>query len=122
MAHRFCVKYMQSLPKRTNTDLALSHMNVQNIELEIDYRKLMFFRQLCCLPLDYTAKEIFLYRLVNFNSRLSSQRDFILDIHRISGKYSLTHVLYKFSEKGCSTFISKPSWKRLVGNKKQSVI
>ena len=43
MAHCFCVKYMQSLPKRTNTYLALSLMNLQNIEFEIDYRKLMLF-------------------------------------------------------------------------------
>ena len=115
MAHRFCVKYLQSLPKRTNTDLALSLINLQNIEHEIDYRKLMFLRQLCCLPLDYTAKEIFLYRLVNFNGRVSSQRGFIPDIHRILGKYSLTHVLHTFAEIG--TFISKTSWKRLVGDK-----
>ena len=115
MAHRFCVKYLQSLPKRTNTDLALSLINLQNIEHEIDYRKLMFLRQLCCLPLDYTAKEIFLYRLVNFNGRISSQRGFIPDIHRILEKYSLTHVLHTFAEIG--TFISKTSWKRLVGDK-----
>ena len=89
MAHRFCVKCLQSLPKRTNTDLALSLINLQNIEHEIDYRKLVFLRQLCCLPLDYTAKEIFLYRLVNFNGRVSSQRGFIPDIHRILGKYSV---------------------------------
>ena len=75
----------------------------------------MFYRQLCCLPLDYTAKEVFLYRLVNFNGRISSLRVFIPDIHRILGKYSLTHVLHTFAEIG--TFISKTSRKRLVGDK-----
>ena len=65
------------------------------------------------LALDYTTKEIFLYRLVNFN--ISSQRGFIPDIHRILGKKSLMHVLHTFAEKG--TFISKTSWKRLVGDK-----
>ena len=75
----------------------------------------MFLRQLCGLPLDYTAKEIFLYRLVNFNGRISSQRGFIPDIHRSLGKYSLTHVLHTFAEIG--TFISKTFWKRLVGDK-----
>ena len=49
IAHRFFVKCMLSLPKRTNTDLALSLVNLQNIKLEIDDRKLVFFRQLCCL-------------------------------------------------------------------------
>ena len=42
MAHRFSVKYVQSLPKRTNSDLALSLMNLLNSELEIDYRKHVF--------------------------------------------------------------------------------
>lgn len=52
---------------------------------------------------------------MNFNNRISSQRGFIPDIYRILGKYSLTYVLYTFVEKG--TFISKTSWKRLVGDK-----
>ena len=55
-AHRFCVKYMQSLPKSTNTDLVMALLDFQNIEYEIDYRKLTFLRQLCCLPTEYTAK------------------------------------------------------------------
>lgn len=42
-AHRFCVKYMQLLPKRTSTDLAFSLLNLYDIELEIDNRKLIFF-------------------------------------------------------------------------------
>ena len=41
-AHLFCVKYMPSLPKHTNTDLPLSPLDFQNIEFEIDYRKLIF--------------------------------------------------------------------------------
>lgn len=111
-AHRFCVKYMQSLPKRTNTDLALSLLNLHDIEYEIDYRKLIFFRQLCCLPYDYRTKDIFLYRLLDFNSQMSFQRGFIQDMYRILGKYSLTHVFHTFIENG--TFISKGSWKHLV--------
>ena len=111
-AHRFCVKYMQSLPRRTNTDLALSLLNLYNIEREIDYRKLMFFRQLCCLPSAYRTKNVFLYRLLNFSSRIGVQRGFLQDIYRILGKYTLTHVFHTFMENG--TFISKGSWKRLV--------
>ena len=105
---------MQSLPKRTNTDLSL--LDFRNIEFEIDYRKLICFRQLCCLPPVYTAKDIFLYTLINFNGQISSQRGFIPDIHRILGKYSLMQVFHTVIEN--DTFISKGSWKRLVWEKK----
>ena len=106
---------MQSLPKRTNTDLSLSLLDFQNIEFEIDYRKLIFFRQLCCLPPVYTAKDIFLYRLTSFNGQLSSQSSFIPDIHRILGKYSLMKIFLTFTGNG--TFIAKDSWKRVVCEK-----
>ena len=46
-SHRFCVKFMQSLQRRTSTDVALSLLNIDSIEVEIDYRKLIFFGQLC---------------------------------------------------------------------------
>ena len=115
LAHRFCVKYMQSLPKRTSTDFVMSLLDFHNIEIEIDYRKLIFFRQLCCLSADYTAKDIFLYRLLNFNNQLSSQRGFIPDIFRILGKYSMMPALQTFIENG--TFVSKTSWKTLVNEK-----
>ena len=41
-AHRFCVKFMQFLPKSTSTDVALSRLGINSIETEIDYRKLIF--------------------------------------------------------------------------------
>lgn len=103
---------MQSLPKRTSTDLALSLLNIHNIEYEIDYRKLIFLGQLCCLPSEYRAKEIFLHRLINFNSKVSLQQGFIPDIYRILGKYSLTETVYSFVNSGL--FFSKLTWKRLV--------
>ena len=35
-SHRFCVKFMQSLPRRTSTGVALSLLNIDTIEVEID--------------------------------------------------------------------------------------
>ena len=115
---------MQSLPKRTNTDLSLSLLDFQNIEFEIHYRKLICFRQLCRLYPVYTAKDIFLYRLINFNSQISPQCGFIPGIRRILGKYSLMQLIHIFTENG--TFISKVlgnvwSVKKIVSYVRQKV-
>ena len=59
-AHRFCVRFMQSLPRRASTDVAFSLLNLDCIEYEIDYRKLVFFGQLCNLPPQYCIKEFFI--------------------------------------------------------------
>ena len=115
LAHRFCAKYIQSLPKRTNTDFVMTLLDYNGIVYEIEYRKLIFFRQLCCLPTDYTVKDIFLHRLLNFDNQISYQRGFIPDIHRILGKYSLLPVLQLFLENG--SFMSKTSWKSLINEK-----
>ena len=42
-AHRLCVKFMQSLPRCTSTDVAFILLNINSIEYDIDYRKLIFF-------------------------------------------------------------------------------
>ena len=119
LAHRFCAKYMQSLPKRTNTDFVMALLDYNGIVYEIEYRKLIFFRQLCCLPTDYTVKDIFLHRLLNFDNQICYQRGFIPDIHRILGKYSLLPVLQLFLENG--SFMSKTSWKSLINEKIQEL-
>ena len=45
-AHRFCIKFMQFLPKTTSTDVALALFGINSLESEIDYRKLVFLGQL----------------------------------------------------------------------------
>ena len=67
-SHRFCVKFMQSLLRRTSTDVALSLLNMNSIEVEIDYRKLIFFGQLCNLPPQYCAKAIFIHMLIEYTA------------------------------------------------------
>ena len=114
-SHRFSIKYMQSLPKRTSTDIALSLLSCKSIEYEIDYRKLIFFGQLCCLPNDYRVKEVFLRRLFNFNTSVKLKCGFIPDIYRILGNYSLIDAFDKYVNTG--VFASKFLWKRLVREK-----
>ena len=63
-AHKFCVKFMQSLPRRTSTDPAFSLLNIKSILYEIEYRKLIFFEQLCNLHPQFCVKEMFIHRLL----------------------------------------------------------
>ena len=103
---------MQSLPRRTSTYLALSLLNIKSMEYNIDYRQLIFFGQLCCLPSQYCIKELFIHRLVEFKSHPCSVQGFVPDIHRILGKYSFLEVLDRFESEG--VFMSKMSWKHAV--------
>ena len=43
-AHTFCVKFMQSLPRRTSTDLAFSLLNIKSILCGIEYNKTYLLR------------------------------------------------------------------------------
>ena len=49
-AHRFCVKFIQVLPKQTRTDIALGLLGSNPIIAEIHKKKLIFLGQLCRLP------------------------------------------------------------------------
>lgn len=72
-AHRYCVKFLQFLPRSTSTDVSLALIGMNPIEAEIDRRKLTFFGQLCRLPGDYRVKELFLRRLTHFNDSPSKK-------------------------------------------------
>ncbi len=111
-AHRFCVKFIQSVPRHTRTDVALSVLGVLPIEADIDKRKLIFLRQLCTLPLECVAKGIFMKRLLAYRQGSIQPNGFMQDIHRILRKYTLTHVLDDYVETG--GFVSNWSWKRLI--------
>ena len=111
-SHRFCVQFMQSLPRRTSTDVALSLLNMNSIEVEIDYRKLIFFGQLFNLPPQYCAKAIFIHRLIEYIIRPSAVQGFFADIYRLLGKYSLLEFFQQFENDG--EVVSKHSWKRIV--------
>ena len=57
-AHRFCLKFMQNLPRNTKSEVALNLLASKPIEVEIDRRKLIFFEQLCNLPSHLRVKEL----------------------------------------------------------------
>ena len=111
-AHRFCVRFIQSLPRSTSTDVAFTLLNLNCIEYDIDYRKLIFFGQLCNLPPQYCIKEFFIHRLIEYRNRANIMREVIADIYRILGKYSLMDFFNRFEVDG--VFVSKFTWKRVV--------
>ena len=115
IAHRFCLKIIQSIPRLSRTDIVLSSLGMLPIEAEIDKRKLVFFGQLCRLDIDTTVKRLFIHRLCEYNNCPSRIRGFIPDLFGIFQKYRLNDTLTTF----CSTgiFPSKYTWKRLVNSK-----
>ena len=111
-AHRFCVKFMQFLPKSTNTDVALSLFGFNSLETEIDYRKLIFLGQLCRLTGDNRVKTVFHHRLIHYTETPAKMIGFFPDIYRILTKYALTRFISDYIENG--SFLSKYSWKKLI--------
>ncbi len=92
-AHRLCVKYMQSIPVRTRTDIALNIIGCLSIESIIDKIKLRFFGQLCTLRDNKPTRVIFLNRLMAYVANQGGVQGFMPDIYRILHKYSLDYAL-----------------------------
>ena len=120
-AHRFCVKYMQSLGRRTRTDIAPGLLGIFPLEIEIEIRKLILFGQLCRLSSKYWVKNIFLNRLLSYKINPYKQTGFIPDIEKILNKYQLTHVLDMYFSDGI--FPGQLAWKRMLNsNVKNSAV
>ena len=94
--HVQCIKYMQSLPKQTRSDVALALIGLTRIEYEIDKRKLLLFGQLCSINKGFRIQTIFANRLMQFMSYPRKTQGFMPDIYRILGKYQLTYVLTEY--------------------------
>ena len=116
-AHRFCIKFMQGLHRRTRTDIALSIISIYSIESEIDFRKLILFGQLCRLNFEHWLRVVFLNRLCTYSMNGSKQTGFIPDIVSILGKYCLLDVFTAYKRDG--VFPSRLTWNRRVRKKIQ---
>jgi len=111
-AHRFCVKHMQRFSKYTNTAFSYLTIDLVPVQLEIDYRKLLMFGQLCRLDASYLAKQIFVHRLGRFVNLDRQSRGFTPDMFRLLQKYELVQYLEVFCTTG--VFPSKFSWERTL--------
>ena len=89
VAHRFCIKIIQSFPKRTSSLIAESMADCQSIETYIDKKKLMFLGRLCRLRHNRLAKTVLLERMFQREVQSMASIGFVSDACRILSKYSL---------------------------------
>jgi hypothetical protein len=81
------------------------------LEMEIEYRKLNLFGQLCRLQTNSAVKSMFLYRLSSYNVEKVCS-GFIHDVGYILEKYSLKPVMQTYISSG--VFPGKFEWKNKV--------
>jgi len=110
--HNMCIRIIQGLPRYSSASLALSMIGCENVESIIDYRKLIFFGQLCNMQTNHIVKHIFSNRLMQYHYSAYGRRGFMPDIYRLLGKYNLLDVVESFIN--TSFFPSRYQWKRLV--------
>ena len=84
--HRYCIKYIQGLPRITRTDIALSMVGSHSLESEIDSRKLQLFGQFCILRIDHWLRHIFIHRLTSHFVNGAYQAGFIPGVVRLLEK------------------------------------
>ena len=111
-AQRKCIRFMQGISNKTRSDIALSLLGCKVIESVIDYRKLIFFGQLCSLDVKYLAKTIFIDRLVRYNDMPYKKKGFLPDIYRLLCKYHITHYFHDYVRTGI--FPVKCKWKYVI--------
>ena len=110
--HRFCIKFMQRLPSRTRTAVALGMIGQLSLISEIDRRKLVLLGQICLLPTCYRVKWIFNARLLSYVNCPTNQVGFVPEVILLLCKYDLMSVMDSYLKSGI--FASKYEWKRLV--------
>ena len=108
-AHRFCLKIIQAMPKRTKTCIVQCMVNVFSLEAYIDLKKLLFFGRLCRLDCSKLAKQLFLERLYQYVCNSNSCTGFVSDLFRILEKYGLEQYIEEYITT-CS-FPDKSQWK-----------
>ncbi|KAH3719953.1 hypothetical protein DPMN_062838 [Dreissena polymorpha] len=100
VSHRRCVKQFLHVGRNTNTDVALSYLNIDSVEELIDFEKLEYFGQLCRLSVRFLAKKVFIHRLVRYCLGCVNMQGLISDIYRLLQKYSLMPALETYLESG----------------------
>ena len=110
---RLAAKYIQKLPTRTRTDIALGMLGWLPISAKVDLRKLMFLQKLCTMQTETLTRRIFDVRLQLFILRgCTNQLGFIPDILKTVEKYKLTDYLRSYMS--FSSFPSKFVWRNIV--------
>ena len=113
-AQRYICKTIQGLPKLTRTDMCLSLLGWKPIHAIISEKKLLFFGQICNLPVTAVSFKILVRRLITIKQcpNIPKKLGFTHDCVSLIVKYNLMEYLSLFLENG--TFPSKNVWKNIV--------
>ena len=115
-AQMFCLKVIQKLPLTANNSIVLNAAGVFSLRAEINYRKLGFLGQLVRLPSKYLSKQMFVHRIIRFDSGITKQKYvFIPDICMMLHEYELYDSLVTFRK--TAIFPSKRTVKSIVRSK-----
>ena len=99
-SHRLCVKFAQSYRHNKDTDFRLCTFGSVPLLNIVEYRKLVFFGQLCRLLSKYLANTAFNLRLIRFLNEVVSVRlcyRYCLDlVSRVCTDKDVCHI-WKFS-------------------------
>jgi hypothetical protein len=113
IAHRFCLKRVQSLPKRSRSVIVHSMVKIWSIESYIDNKKLLFLGRLCRLSSKTLAKQVFLEMLYAYKT-CNSTSGCVYNFCCILSKYELYDYINTFLNQ--TFFPSKNEWRKIVTN------
>jgi hypothetical protein len=111
IAHRFCLKIIQSFPRRARSVITERMANCHNIEAYIDTKKLLFIGRLCRLNCSALAKKIFIERLYQGRAYVRCS-GIVSELTRVVAKYNLHQHMVRFVQS--ATFPDKKTWKTIV--------
>ena len=113
MSHRFCLKYIQSLPKRASTLIVETMANVFRIDAYIEKRQLLLFGRPCRLNCSKLAKNIFIERLYQHINEGNNSTGPVADMCEVLRKYGLFNYVVRFT--AGNEFSGKSIWNKIVG-------
>ncbi len=115
VGHRFCLKFIQSVPCRSCSVLVESMANSYSIRVMTNVKKLLFLGRLCRLQCDILAKPVFMERLFQAYPavrRVVKSSGIVSDVLQITSKYRLCNYIEQLLN-GVS-FPCKKHWRDIV--------
>ena len=112
ISHRFCLKKIQSFPKRANSIIVENMTNVLNIEAYIDQKKLLFFGRLCRLSCSRLAKNVLVERVYQHENQRKNHTGPVHEMCRVLNKYALGEYLQTFLLN--ASFPDKRTWRNTI--------
>ncbi len=115
VGHRFCLKYMQSIPRRPTSGVVESMVDTYSMQTIIELKKMILLGRLCRLENSVMAKRILMARLSqdpDAQCRNINRCGIVFFIVQVIRKHGLLNCIEQFL---CDDLFSgKKRWKDLV--------